>query len=66
MSKMRDLLVLVEKYKKKILRKIDGCLTQLSYCDIYVRKYSYMYVLTLGCMKRVRLWLNYNVGGPIC
>ena len=50
MSKMRDLFVLIEKSKKEILRKIDGCLTQLSYCDIYVRKYSYMYVLTLGGM----------------
>ena len=66
MSKMRDLLVLVEKSKKKILRKIVGCLKKLSDCDSYVREYSYMYVLTLGRMQRVRLWLNYKVEGPIC
>ncbi len=50
---------------KKYLRKIVGCLKNLSYCDSYVRKYSYMYVLTLECMQSVWLWLNYNVGGPI-
>ncbi len=63
MYKTRDLLVLVERSKKKFLRKIVGCLKKLSDCDSYVRKYSYMYVLTLGCMQRVRLWLNYNVDG---
>ena len=63
MSNTRDLLVLVEKFKKKNLRKIVGCIKKLSYCDSYVRKYSYMYILTFKCMQILLLWLNYKVEG---
>ena len=48
------------------MRKIVVCLKKRSHCDSDVRNNPYMYVLTLGGMQRVRLWLNYKVGGPIC
>ncbi len=47
------------------MRKIVVCLKKRSHCDSDVRDNPYMYVLTLGGMQRVRLWLNYKVGGTI-
>ncbi len=65
MYKTRDLFVLIEKSKNIFCGKSLRVLKKLSYCDSYVRKYSYMYVLTLGGMQSMRLWLNDKVGGSI-